>query len=282
MASLITQCLFFVTVLDKEHFWPKRKISFKLPQKMTTSKPSKIPILHKSVELQSPQEFVNVLTSNMDNKQQTKDSVTLGAVQETSVTTNYLSNSNGGKSIDSGFVDEKNKQKVDIHSLPFTCTTVKVANGEDDSSHAEVKCFMPLEEVDQGITRAPSQGSLVSTVSSTSLEEMVGDEYSSSDCVRMCKTSKSSDSTQLHRPKSACDNYMVHQLACDHKMRRHDSLPQLESSPILLLSKIDLLHNEKVFYYMLVREAVDFVLCINSHKSLMAHQSYLLTHSTCA
>ena len=244
MALLIANyCLFFVTVLDKEHFWPKRKkISFKLPQKMTTGKPSKIPILQKSIGLQSHHES-SVLTSDTDNKQQASqvgDSVIL--------TTNNLSNSlnaNGGRDIDSGFVDEKNK-----YSLHFTCTTVKVANGDDNSSHGDVKCFMPLEEVDQGITRTASQGSLASTVTSTSLEEMVGDECSSSDCVRISKTSKSPDwisSTQLHRPKSACDNYIIRHLACDQKMQRHDSLPQLESSPTLLASKIDLLHNEKVF-----------------------------------
>ena len=230
-----------MTVLDKEHFWPKRKISFKLPQKMSISKPSKIPILQKSIGLEP---------SVTDNKQpavasQVGDSVILAAaVQETSITTNDLSNSNGGKSIDSGFVDERNKQ--DNYSVPFTGTTVKVANGEDNIAHAEVKHFMPLEEIDQGITRTASQGSLVSTVTSTSLEEMVGDECSSSDCIRLSKTSKSPEwATSLHRPKSACDDYVVHY---DQRMKRHDSLPQLESSgATLLASKIDLLHNEKVF-----------------------------------
>ena len=205
---------------------------------MSISKPSKIPILQKSVglELSVPA----ILTSNTEQQ-----AAMLGAVQETNITTNDLSYSNGGKSVDSGFMDEKNKQN--IHSLHFTCTTVQVANGED--SHAEVKHFMPLEEIDQGITRTASQGSLVSTVTSTSLEEMVGDECSSSDCIRMSKTSKSPEWTSsLHRPKSACDNYAVHHLVCDQKMKRHDSLPQLESpGPTLLASKIDLLHNEKVF-----------------------------------
>lgn len=258
----------FVTVLDKEHFSPKKKISFKLPQKMATSRPSKIPVSQKSPGSQDHHELSitnptllpsNTSSSNSEQlANQIVDSLTsdkkVRTILNTSAASNELSSSlhtNGAKSIDSGFADEKNKQEVDIQSLPFTCTTVEVANAEDTSSHIEAKCFMPLEEVDQGITRTASQGSLASTTTSTSLEEMVGDECSSSggDCVGMPKVIGSHDwtsPTQLNRPRSACDDYIIHDLVSDQKMKRHDSLPQLESSPNVLASKINLLQNEKV------------------------------------
>ena len=177
--------------------------------------------------------------------------------QESSDTTFNSFHINGSKSIDSGFMDEKNVQKADIQPLPFTYTTVEAANAEDGSSHVDAKCFVPLEEVDQGIIRTASHGSLASTVTSTSLEEMVGDECSSSgrDCVEMAKASELEDrsiSTELHRPRSACDNYAIHHLVSDQRMKRYDSLPQLESSPSLLASKINLLYSEKVFYILKV------------------------------
>ena len=252
----------FLTVLDKKHFSPKGKLSFELPEKMTTSKPSKIPISQKSPESQNHHELsttnpitaVIANTSSPDNKQlatqleKTSDKKA-NAILETSATSNELSSSlhtNGGKNIDSCFMDEKNKQKVDIQSLPFSSATVEVANAENSPTHIEAKCFMPLEEVDQGITRAASQGSLASTATSASLDEMVGDERSSSGCdsVRMSKPSESHHWTQLNRPRSACDNYIMHNL--DERMKRHDSLPQLEASSALLTSKINLLQKEKV------------------------------------
>lgn len=248
----------FVTVLDKEHFWPKRKIS--LPQNMATSKLSKIPKLTRSQD-DHESSIVNPVTillmsntSSSDNEQsslQTIDNLTsvkkVNRAQEISDTINE-------KSIDSGFMDEKNKQKADIQSLPFTYTTVEVPNTEESSSHVEARCFVPLEEVDQGIIQTASHDSLASTVTSTSLEEMVGDECSSSghDCVEMPKASELDNRsilTELHRPKSACDNYTIHHLANDQQMKRYDSLPQLESSPSLLASKINLLYSEKVFIH---------------------------------
>ena len=249
--------------MDKEHFLPKRKISFKLPQKMATSKPSKIPVSQKPAVTNPVTALIANTASSPNSKQssvqdtQRVDNLTsdkkTDAILESSATTNELSTSlhtNGGKSIDSGFVDEKYKQKVDIQSFPFTYTTAKVANAEDDSSHIEAKCFMPLEEVDQGITRTASQGSLASTTTSTSLEEVVGDEHSSSgcDCIRMTKANESHDwISPFSRPRSACDNYIIHDLVSGQKMRKHDSLPQLESSSTLLASKFNLLQNEKVF-----------------------------------
>ena len=271
MASLIycffSNVYFCNTVLDKKHFSPKRKLSFEIPEKMATSKPSKIPISQNSPGPQDHHKFcttnpiirVTPDTKTPDKKQssmqatQMVDNLTsdkkMNIILETSATSNDLSSSlrtNGGKSIDSGFMDEKNKQKVDIQSLPFSSVTTEVANVENSSTHIEPKCFMPLEEVDQGITRAASQGSLASTTSSTSLDEMVGDERSSSGCdsARMSKPSKSHDWTQLNRPRSAFDDYIMHNL--DERMKRHDSLPQLDSSSALLVSKINLLQKEKV------------------------------------
>lgn len=238
--------------MDKEHFRPKKKISFKLPQKVSANKPSKIPIMQKSPRPQDPSIIIPVMSniSSPENEQsglrtsQVADNLTsdikADAVWETSVIANELSsslNTNGGKSIDSGFMDEKNKQKVDVQSFPLI--TTRVANAGDE--------FLPLEEVDQALTRTASQGSLTSTVTSTSV---VGDECSSSgcDCIRMSKANESREwirSAELTRPKSACDNYIIHHLASDQTMKRHDSLPHLESST-LLASKINLLQNEKV------------------------------------
>ena len=228
-------CLFFVTVLDKKHFWPQRKIHFKLP-KMATSRPTKIPILHKSIGSKHDHDS-STPSKNINDEQQASQAVD-SLKKSIMLETNELSNSlhiNGGRSADSSFVDEK------------TRATVKVANESDDSSHIEAKLFMPLEEAITG----SSQGSLVSTESSTSLEEMVGDECSSSgyECVQMSKASQSPDhaiSPELHRPRSACDNYIANCLPSDQKMKKYDSLPQLESSPTLLASKIDLLHSKKV------------------------------------
>lgn len=259
----------FVTVLDKEHFSPNKKISFNTSQKIDTSKPSKIPILIKStgsqedeVGITNPDTILPTSTSGTHNKQYSLQTSQLAAddltsnkktdaVMESSVATNELSSSlhiNGGKSIDSGFVDEKNKQKADTRSLPFTPTTREVTNGEDESSHIEAKCFTPLEEVvDQGITA--SRCSIDSTTTSTSLEEMVGDECSSSGREYVKMSSEPLDQSilaQLHRPRSACDNYNIHHFADDQQMKRHESLPWLDSSPTLLASKINLLHNEKV------------------------------------
>ena len=219
---------------------------------MASSKPTKIPILHKSVGSKHDHDSSTPTIINEQRASQAVDNLTLNRKSCIVQETNELSNSlhrNAGRSADSGFVDEK------------TCATVKVANGNDDSSHIEAKLFMPLEEAITG----SSQGSLVSTDSSTSLEEMVGDECSSSgyECVRMSKASQSPDhaiSPELHRPRSACDSYVANCLTSDQKMKKYDSLPHLESSPTLLASKIDLLHSKKVF----------------------VAQSYLLTHSTCA
>jgi len=167
----------------------------------------------------------------------------------------------GGKSADSGFEDTKNRQKTDVYQTNESALFSHGATEYADLTDA-TKLFVPLEEdneVDQGLIRTTSQGSLASSAASTSslsLGEMVGDERSSSghDYIRMPleKTSESEErsvSAQFYHPHSATAHHRDHRIMDDQQLKRHGSLPTLESSPTLLASKISLLYSEKVHLY---------------------------------
>ena len=270
-------CLFFYkTVLDKNHHWPNGKINFVIPQ-MTTNKPSKIPISQPHCK-QITRISVTPPTSNMSSLDTVNQHSDVSVADTVTLTDRHGSNkrtdaievqhaehdlssslrTSGGKSADSGFEDVKNRQQTDVYQ---TNQFVPFSDSVEHSDHTDTtKLFVPLEEdseVDQGLIRTTSQGSLASTAASTSslsLGEMVGDERSSSghDYIRMSleKTSESEErsvSAQFYRPHSATAHNQDHQrLMDDQQLKRHGSLPTLESPPTLLASKISLLYSEKV------------------------------------
>ena len=264
-------------MLDKNHHWPNRKINFVTPQ-MTTNKSSKIPILQPHCK-QIARILVTPPTSNMSSPD-TIDQHSDVSIADTVTLTDYCGSdkrmgpigvehadhnlsislrTSGGKSADSGFEDIKNRQQTDVYqtneSVPFSHAATEISILTDTT-----KLFVPLEEdneVDQGLIHTTSQGSLASTaasISSLSLGEMVGDERSSSghDYIRMPleKTSESEErsiSAQFYRPHSATAHHRDHQRVMDdQQLKRHGSLPTLESPPTLLASKISLLYSEKV------------------------------------
>lgn len=268
-------------MLDKNYHRPNGKNNFVIPQ-MSTNKPSKIPISQPQITKILVTLPPTSSTNNQDIVDQqhsavsVADTVTLtdrqgsdkrmdtSEVQHADHDLFSSLRTSGGKSADSGFEDIKNRQQSDVYqttkSVPFSHVTTEIADSAEHDNHMVTDLFVPLEEdneVDHGLIHTTSQGSLASSVASTSslsLGEMVGDERSSSghDYIRMSleKTSESEErsvSAQLYRPRSATAHNRDHQrLMDDQQLKRHGSLPTLEPPPTLLASKISLLYSEKV------------------------------------